>query len=62
MILYLHSDILMLGNVSKNFKNMCFEIYELDPAHFPSVPEFAWQVALKKNKVKFERLTDLICC
>ena len=48
----------MLGNVSKNFRNMCFEIYELDPAHFPSVPEFAWQVALKKTKVKFERLTD----
>ena len=35
-------------------------IYELDPAHFLSEPELAWQVCLKKTGVKFELFTKLI--
>ena len=36
---------------------MCLEIYELDPAKFTLVPGLAWQVALKKTKVKLYPLT-----
>ena len=43
----------------RTFKNMCFEIYELDPAKFLSAPGLAWQAALKKTKVKLESLTDI---
>ena len=33
---------------------MCLEICRLDPGKFLSVPELAWQAALKKTKVKLE--------
>ena len=48
----------MLADVFENFRNMCLKIYELDPAKFLSVPELAWQEALKKTKVKLDFLTD----
>ena len=37
---------------------MCVEIYELDQARFPVIPELTWQAALKKSKVKFDLLVD----
>ena len=45
--------------MSENFKDMCLEIYELDPAKFLSAPGLAWQAALKKTKVKLHLLTDI---
>ena len=38
---------------------MCLEVYELDPAHFLSVPELVWQAALKKTKANLDLLTDI---
>ena len=32
--LYVHSDTLLLANISENFRNMCIKVYELDPTHF----------------------------
>ena len=32
--LYVQSDTLLLADVFENFRNKCFEIYELYPAHF----------------------------
>ena len=32
--LYVQSDILLLADVFENFRKMCLEIYELDPAKF----------------------------
>ena len=49
----------MLANVFENFRNMCLEIYELEPAKFLSAPELTWQAALKKTKVKLELLRDI---
>ena len=37
---------------------MCMKVYELDPAHFLSLPGLAWQAFLKKTNVKLELLTD----
>ena len=54
--LYVQSDTLLLADVFENFRNMCIEVYELDPAHFLSLP--AWQACLKKTSVKLELLTD----
>ena len=45
--------------IFENFRNMCLEIYELDPAKFLSAPGLACQAALKKTKVKLELLTDI---
>ena len=57
--LYLKSDTLLLSDVFENFRKMCLEIYELDPAKYFPAPELAWQAALKKTKVKLELLTDI---
>ena len=55
---YVQSDTLLLTDVFENFRNMCLEVYELDPAHFLSLPGLAWQGCLKKTNVKLELLTD----
>ena len=36
---------------------MCIKVYELDPAHFLSLPRLAWQACLKKTNVKLKLLT-----
>ena len=43
---------LLLADVFENFRNTCLKVYELDPAHFLSLPGSAWQACLKKNKHK----------
>ena len=50
--LFVQSDTLLLADVFENFRNMCIKVYELDPAHFLSLPGLAWQACLKKNKCK----------
>ena len=42
----------------RTFK-ICLEIYKLDPIKFFSTPGLAWQIALKKTKVKLDILTDI---
>ena len=37
---------------------MCLKEYELDPAHFLSLPRLAWQACLKKTNIELELLTD----
>ena len=39
--LYVESDTLLLADVFENFKNICFKIFELDPAKFLSASELA---------------------
>ena len=56
--LYVQSDILLLADVFENFRDMCIEEYELDPAHFLSLPGLAWQACLKKTNVELELLTN----
>ena len=47
--LYVQSDTLLLADVFENFRNTCIKVYELDPAHFLSLPGLAWQACLKKQ-------------
>ena len=56
--LYVKSDTLLLADVFENFGDMCIKEYELDPAHFASLPGLAWQACLKKNNTELELLTD----
>ena len=57
--LYVHSDTLLLPDAFGNFKNMCFEIYQLDPAKFLSATGLALRAALKNTKVRLDLLTDI---
>ena len=46
-------ETLLLADVSENSRNMCINIYELDPPKFLSAPGLAWPAALKKYKIKY---------
>ena len=56
--LYVQSDTLLLPDVFENFRNMCLDIYGLDPVYFVLAPGLAWQACLKKTEVKLELSTD----
>ena len=56
--LYVQSDTLLLADVFNNFRDMCIKEYELDPAHFLSLPGLAWKACLKKTNIELELLTD----
>ena len=56
--LYVQSDTLLLADVFENFGNTCLKVFELEPAHFLSLPGLAWQACLKKTNIKLELLTD----
>ena len=53
----MQSDTLLLADVFENFRDMCLKEYELDPAHFLSLPGLAWQACLKKTNIELELLT-----
>ena len=52
-------DTLLPADVFENFRNMYIKVYELDPAHFLSVPGLVWQACLNKTEVELELITDL---
>ena len=56
--LYVKSDTLLLADVFNNFRDICIKEYELDPAHFLSLPGLAWQACLKKTNMELQLLTD----
>ena len=55
---YLNSGVILLTNVFENFRKMCLEIHELDPAKFISAPGLAWQATSKKTQLKLDLITD----
>ena len=57
--LYVQRDALLLADVFENFRDMCIEVYELDPAYFLAALGFAWQACLKNTGVKLEFITDV---
>ena len=56
--LYVRSDTLLLTDIFENYRNACLNNYELDPAHFISLPGLAWQACLKKTNVELELITN----
>ncbi|XP_076301498.1 uncharacterized protein LOC143219367 [Lasioglossum baleicum] len=57
--LYLKLDVLLLADVFENFRDDCLENYKLDPAHYYTLPGFAWDVMLKMTKIELELFTDV---
>ena len=56
--LYVESDTILLADMFENFRDMSLKEYQLDPAHFLSLPGLAWQACLKKTNIELELLTD----
>ena len=46
--LCLQSNTLLSADVFENFRNMCLEMYELDPTPFLTAPSLAWQQLLRR--------------
>ena len=57
--LYVQSDTLLLADVFENFRDICMNVYELDPDYFFSAPVLAWAACLKKTRVKLELISDV---
>ena len=56
--LYLRMDVVLPENVFEKFRETVLKHYGLDPAHFYTLPGFAWKACLKKTKVRLELLSD----
>ena len=56
---YLRTDVVLLANVYKAFRDTCLKHYKLDPAHFYTSPRLPWKACLKYTGIKLELLTDL---
>ena len=56
--LYLQMDIVLLENVSEKLRETSLVHYGLNPAHFYTLPGFAWKACLKCMRIKLRLLTD----
>ena len=57
--LYLKSDILLLADVFENFRKTCLTYYGLDPPHYVTSPDLAWDTMLKMTKINLDLITDI---
>ena len=56
--LYVQTDTLLLADVFEKFRDICIEIYGLDPSRFLSALGLPQQACLKKTEVNLELVTD----
>ena len=57
--LYLKLDVTILTDVFQSFRQSMKKSYTLDPAHYFTLPGFAWSAMFKMTGVKLELLSDL---
>ena len=52
-------DVLLLADVFENFRKTARDTYNLDPAHYFTLPGFAWDAALQVTCIALDLLTDV---
>ena len=57
--IYLKIDVFLLTDVFEKFRNVCLSMYDLDPAHYYTLPGFSWSAMLKYTGVHLELLSDI---
>ena len=58
---YLKKDVLLLGDLSEKFIDICLKFYRLDPCHYFSSPGLSWDTMLKMIGVKLEKYLTWTC-
>ena len=56
---YLWTDVVLLAEVFENFRRSCHSQYGLDPLHYISTPQLAFDAALFVTRVGLELMTDI---
>ena len=56
---YLLTNVLLLGELFENFRDLCLQHYGLDPAHNYTCPGLSWQAAFKITDVELDLLPDI---
>ena len=56
--LYLKTDVLLLTDVLENFRTKCLQDYGLGPAHYHTLPNFAWDAMYLKTAVALGLVYD----
>ncbi|KAL6419506.1 hypothetical protein ACFW04_011350 [Cataglyphis niger] len=54
--LYLKTDVLLLVDIFKNFRESCIKSYGLDPAYYYTLPGYTSDAMLKHTNITFELL------
>lgn len=57
--IYLKVDVLLLADIFENYRTTIYNDYQLDPAHYFTLPGLAWDGMLKKTKTKLDLLHDV---
>ena len=55
---YLRCDIALLTDVFERFRDKSIAEYELDPAHYYTLPSYAWDVMLRSCRVELHTIQD----
>ena len=56
--LYLKIDVYGLADVFEYYRELSYETYSLDPAHYIGLPSYTWDSGLKYTNIKLQNLTD----
>lgn len=54
-----YHDVYLITCVFENFRSICLQTYDLDPAHYYTAPGLAWDAALKYTQIKLDTLMDV---
>ena len=52
-------DVLLLSDIFENFRKTAMATYSFDPAHYFTLPGFAWDALLKVSEATLDLLSDI---